>query len=246
MAPQEGPEVAADGTVIVVGAGLSGLATALGAALHGRSVTVFEAAELVGGAAAYSGGQVWVGASHVEAREGIDDDLERTERYVRAIAHDHPEALDERAMRRWLTTAPAAVRYWEDIGAIRWTVIPEPRGLPRGGRRGARGGPLPDQRGDRRQRARRVARSPAGQPLLPRRDHVRRHVHQGSPADAVDEPGGVAEHAGVPAFGLPQQGTAPPGAEGRDPLTFGTGVVASFLARVLGEDRDRDPAGPTR
>ncbi len=38
--------------VIVVGAGLSGLATALGAALHGRRVVIFEAADLVGGAAA--------------------------------------------------------------------------------------------------------------------------------------------------------------------------------------------------
>ena len=72
--------------VIVVGAGLSGLATALGAALHGRRVTVFEAADQVGGAAAYSGGQVWVGANHVAAREGIDDDLQRAERYVRDIA----------------------------------------------------------------------------------------------------------------------------------------------------------------
>jgi 3-oxosteroid 1-dehydrogenase len=111
--------------VIVVGAGLSGLATALGAALQGRSVTVFEAAELVGGAAAYSGGQVWVGANHVAEREGIDDDLERAERYVRDIAHDHPEVLDEAAMSRWLTIAPEATRYWEDVGAIRWTVIPE-------------------------------------------------------------------------------------------------------------------------
>lgn len=51
--------------VIVVGAGLSGLATALSASLNGRSAIVLEAAELVGGAAAYSGGQVWSGANHV-------------------------------------------------------------------------------------------------------------------------------------------------------------------------------------
>jgi 3-oxosteroid 1-dehydrogenase len=97
--------------VIVVGAGLSGLATALGAALNGRDVTIFEAADMVGGAAAYSGGQVWVGANHVAAREGIDDDLERAERYVRAIASiGEPELLDEQAMLRWLTTAPAAAK----------------------------------------------------------------------------------------------------------------------------------------
>ena len=64
--------------VIVVGAGLSGLAAAIGVAVRGRRAVVFEAADLVGGAAAYSGGQVWIGANHVAARDGIDDDLERT------------------------------------------------------------------------------------------------------------------------------------------------------------------------
>ena len=51
-------------TVIVVGAGLSGLATALGVALRGGRVVVLESSDMVGGAAAYSGGMVWVGANH--------------------------------------------------------------------------------------------------------------------------------------------------------------------------------------
>ena len=85
---------------------------------------VFEAADLVGGAAAYSGGQVWIGANHVAARDGIDDDLERTETYVRDIADDDPSLMDEAAMKRWLVSAPAAARYWEEIGAIGWQVIP--------------------------------------------------------------------------------------------------------------------------
>jgi 3-oxosteroid 1-dehydrogenase len=109
--------------VIVVGGGLSGLATALGAAVRGRPVTVFESSDVLGGAAAYSGGQVWVGANHVAAAAGIDDDLGGAESYVRAIARAHPDLLDEQAMRRWLTTAPAAMRYWEEQGALRWTVI---------------------------------------------------------------------------------------------------------------------------
>jgi 3-oxosteroid 1-dehydrogenase len=109
--------------VVVVGGGLSGIATALAAAMHGLPVTVIEAADQLGGAAAWSGGQVWVGANHVAAREGIDDDLARTEAYVRGIAGSHPELLDEAAMRRWLTAAPEAVRYWEESGAVTWTVI---------------------------------------------------------------------------------------------------------------------------
>lgn len=95
--------------VIVVGAGLSGLATALGVALRGGRAIVLESSDLLGGAAAYSGGMVWVAANHVEVREGIDDDLIRGEAYVRDLTHDHPELLDEEAMHLWLKTAPVAM-----------------------------------------------------------------------------------------------------------------------------------------
>ena len=109
--------------VVVVGAGLSGIATALGVALCGRPAVLLEAAELLGGASSYSGGQVWVGANHVAARAGVGDDLVQTERYVRGIARAHPELLDEQAMMRWVTTAPVAMEYWEAVGAVTWTVI---------------------------------------------------------------------------------------------------------------------------
>ena len=169
--------------MIVVGAGLSGIATAVGVALRGRRVTVFEAADQVGGAAAYSGGQVWVGANHVAARDGIDDDLERTERYVRGIAHAHPELLDEQALRRFVTTAPLAMKYWEDVGAVRWTLIEgladyhtEVDGALASGRY-LTGEPVDGA----------VARPMAGpaphQSLLPHGDDVCRHVHRGPAAD---------------------------------------------------------------
>jgi len=80
--------------VIVVGAGLAGLATALGVALRGGEAVVLESSDLVGGAAAYSGGMVWVGANHVEAREGIDDNLGLAEAYVRDLTAEHPDLLD--------------------------------------------------------------------------------------------------------------------------------------------------------
>jgi 3-oxosteroid 1-dehydrogenase len=201
--------------VIVVGAGLSGLATALGAALNGRDVTVFEAADKVGGAAAYSGGQVWIGANHVAAREGIEDDLERVERYVRAIADaGEPELLDEQAMLRWLTTAPAAAKYWEDVGAIRWQVIP---GLVdyhshADGSLGV-GRYLTNQLID-------------GSALGAWRERLRVSPHF---------PVGVT-YDEVVAKGR-RQALLDLADNGRDPLTFGTGVVASFLARVLDEER---------
>ena len=40
--------------------------------------------------------------------------------YVRHLSRARPDLLDDEAMRRWLTVAPVAMRYWEDIGAIRW------------------------------------------------------------------------------------------------------------------------------
>ena len=130
--------------VIVVGAGLSGLATALGCAERGRDVVVLETGDLVGGAAAYSGGQVWVAANHVMEREGIEDTLDLGERYVRSISHAHPELLDVAAMRRWLTIAPVATRHWEHLGDPMGD-HPRTRGLPRHGRRSAGCGPLPHQ-----------------------------------------------------------------------------------------------------
>src|SRR5262245_25384818 len=110
--------------VIVVGAGLSGLATAIGLAENGRKAVVLEADELVGGAAAYSGGQVWIGANHLQEKAGMGDDPADVEAYVRGIAHHHPDLLDEEAMNRWLSTMVDAARYWEEVGAAEWIVIP--------------------------------------------------------------------------------------------------------------------------
>lgn len=224
--------------VIVVGAGLSGLATALGAALEGRSVTVLEAADLVGGAAAYSGGQVWVGGNHVAQREGIDDDVDRARRYVRDISRSHPEALDEQALERWLTTAPVAMRYWEDIGAIRWTVIPgladyhsDADGALEAGRYLTNAVIDGSELGEWRERMRVSPYFPVGTTYAEMFEKGRRGAY-------LDDADQVAEHAGVPAFGRAGVDT-PPNAgasELDDPLTFGTGVVASFLARVIREE----------
>jgi 3-oxosteroid 1-dehydrogenase len=212
--------------VVVAGAGLSGLATAIGAAARGCSVTVFESAALVGGAAAYSGGQVWVGDNHVARREGIDDDSPvLTERYVRAIAHAAPAALDERAMVHWLATAPEAMRYWEAIGATRWTVIPgladyhaEADGALGAGRYLT--GEVFDGRelGPWRERLR-------VSPYFPVGTTYAEMFRAGRSVNRDD--------GGAQAFGRTRAGGTDGG--GEDRLTFGTGVVASFLARALRE-----------
>jgi 3-oxosteroid 1-dehydrogenase len=204
---------AATTPVIIVGAGLSGLATAIGVALKGRRAVVLEAASLVGGAAAYSGGQVWIGANHVAERDGIDDSLDRVETYVRAIAHHDPSLLDEAAMERWLTTAPEAARYWEEVGAIRWTVIPG----------------LTDYHSDA-DGALGVGRYLTnevidGRDLGEWQSKLRRSPHF---------PVGVT-YQRIVEVGR-RQATLEQEHDESDPLTFGTGVVASFLRRALEEE----------
>ncbi|TYL46365.1 FAD-binding protein [Nocardioides sp. BGMRC 2183] len=235
-------EKSADDPIIVVGAGLSGLATALTSALNGRPAIVLEAAELVGGAAAYSGGQVWCGSNHVARREGIEDDSpELTETYIRDVAsHLAPEVLDEAALLRWIATSPAAMRYFEDNGAIRWTVIP---GLADYHNEAA--GALPQGRyltnevidgstlGEWRDKLR-------YSPYFPVGTTYRELLEKGRRATYVDDSGEEQSatkqsHAGLPAFGL-SDGTEFEAAADDDPLTYGTGVVASFLARVVAHD----------
>ncbi|NJC71840.1 FAD-dependent oxidoreductase [Planosporangium thailandense] len=222
--------------VIVVGAGLSGLATALGVALRGRDAIVLEAGDMVGGAAAYSGGQVWVGANHVAEREGIHDTLDEAEKYVRAIAHDHPEVLDESAMYRWLTTSPSAMKHWEDVGAIRWTVIPgladyhnECEGAAPAGRYLTNEVIDGSVLGEWRQRLRVSPYFPVGTTYADMFVKGRRLTY-------VDDNESGESQAGVQAFGIVES-REPTAHKDGDPLTFGTGVVASFLARVLQEER---------
>ena len=222
-------------TVVVVGAGLSGIATALGVALRGGTAVVLESSDLVGGAAAYSGGMVWVGANHVAAREGIDDDLERAEAYVRALTHEHPELLDERAMLRWLVSAPLAMEYWEQQGAIRWEIIPEladyhdeAPGALEVGRYLTNAVIDGSTLGAWRERLRVSPNFPVGMTYAEMNVKGRR-----SSSLAHGEDDEIAGHAGVPAFG--RTDVAAHSAGTADPLTFGTGVVASFLARAVRE-----------
>lgn len=227
--------------IVVVGGGLSGLATALASATNGRRAIVLEAAELVGGAAAYSGGQIWCGANHVARREGIDgDSLDLAETYIRDVArHLAPDVLDEGALMRWLETSPAAMKYFEELDAIRWTVIP---GLA--DYHNEADGALPQGRyltnevidgsllGPWRDKLR-------YSPYFPVGTTYRELLDKGRRATYVDDDGNEGEaakhsHAGLPAFGLADD-TGFDGPADGDPLTYGTGVVASFLRRVLAE-----------
>jgi 3-oxosteroid 1-dehydrogenase len=226
--------------VVVVGAGLSGLATALGVALRGGRAVVLESSAMVGGAAAYSGGMVWVGANHVAAREGIADDLGLAEEYVRDLTAEHPDLLDEIAMKRWLDMSPEAIEYWENVDAIRWEIIPdladyhsEAAGALEVGRYLTNAVIDGSELGEWRELLRVSPNFPVGMTYAEMHVKGRRSSSVGADADASGEDDEIAQHAGVPAFGK-TDAASPAGRDG-DPLTFGTGVVASFLARILRE-----------
>ena len=109
---------------VVVGAGFGGLTTALSAAARGMRPVVLERSELVGGACAFSGGQVWVPGNHVAAREGIEDSVEAGVEYVAATATEYPELRNEERTREWLGSARLAAAELEREAGFRWDVIP--------------------------------------------------------------------------------------------------------------------------
>lgn len=206
-----------DGPVVVVGGGLAGLATAVAAAERSHPVTVLEKADLLGGAASFSGGQVWVAANHVERAAGIEDSVADGVRYVRALGASHPELIDETALVRWMTEAPRAVEYFETVGAVRWTIIPD----------------YPDYYQDA------PGARATGRYLTATFDAVRlgewRARLRVSPHFPVGTTYEELLSAGLraSAFGTERVVGGPGGVDRNDLLSFGTGVVAGFLAAAI-------------
>lgn len=111
--------------IIIVGAGIGGLTAAITAAEAGCEVTLVEKDSKVGGAAAYSGGQVWVGANHVAARQDMEDNVADVMQYVHAAAKRDEASIDSALCERWIRGAADAARWLEARGAIAWELIPD-------------------------------------------------------------------------------------------------------------------------
>ncbi|MEY4266820.1 MAG: hypothetical protein RIS90_1355 [Pseudomonadota bacterium] len=110
-------------SLVIVGAGIGGLTAAIMGAERGMDVTLVEAGDKVGGAAAYSGGQVWLGANHVARRAGITDSVADTVAYVQAAAGRDASSVDPAMCERWVRGAADAAAWLEAVGAIRWELI---------------------------------------------------------------------------------------------------------------------------
>src|SRR3546814_860212 len=81
--------------VVVVGSGISGLAAALAATLHGLSAAVFEKGPRAGGGTSYSTGGLWIGNNKFARAAGIADSRDETISYMRFLSagYDMPSHL---------------------------------------------------------------------------------------------------------------------------------------------------------
>jgi 3-oxosteroid 1-dehydrogenase len=111
--------------ITIIGGGLGGMAAAITAAEEGFDVTLVEKGSKFGGAAAFSGGQVWVGGNHVAAREGLEDNLDATLTYVCQAAGRDAASVELELARQWLAGAADAAEYFEALGVIRWELVPD-------------------------------------------------------------------------------------------------------------------------
>lgn len=220
MSKDMNTDEASDSTdVVVVGAGLAGLAGALAAHEAGHRVVILESSDLVGGAASFSGGQVWVADNLRQREQGMEDNLEDAATYVRHLNADTPDFLEEEALSQWLQDSRDAAQYFEDMGVVRWDVIPDYPDYYQ---------EAPGARKTGRYLTATYRASHLGDALSLLR--ISPHFPVGSTYDSI-----LSEGLRASAFGASGSDSSAL-AEPEDLLTFGTGVVAPFLAAALERD----------
>lgn len=112
------PEITTDTyDVVVVGAGAGGLAAAITAAHAGSSVLLLEAAEVCGGATAWSGGWLWAPRSMLAHAEGVDESIDDVKAYLRAAVGDD---YDEERTDAFLRAAPEMIAFFQTETALQF------------------------------------------------------------------------------------------------------------------------------
>jgi succinate dehydrogenase/fumarate reductase flavoprotein subunit len=125
-------------SVVVVGSGAAGLAAALGAAVGGAEVVVFESHQTTGGTTALSGGVAWLPDSDTMREAGLHDDPSEAARYVKTLATGD---VDAGLIDTFVTDARRVAAEIEKRSPLQWEALeswPDYRGEIPGARAGGR------------------------------------------------------------------------------------------------------------
>lgn len=96
--------------VLIIGAGVGGLSTAIAAAKNGLRPVIIEKEPVFGGTAAFSGGVLWIPGNSLAKKAGIPDSREAAITYMKSEAG---EFFDEAAVNAFLDTGPEMVEFFE-------------------------------------------------------------------------------------------------------------------------------------
>ncbi|MFK0206289.1 FAD-dependent oxidoreductase [Agrobacterium sp. NPDC090283] len=107
--------------LVVVGAGVAGMAAAIVAHNKGLRVVIVEKTAYVGGTTAFSGGVSWVPNSRQNRELGVEDSVERATQYLDNILGNLPE---REARIEYLKRGPEAVDFLESVSHLKFFVRP--------------------------------------------------------------------------------------------------------------------------
>lgn len=106
--------------VVAIGSGAGGLSAAIAAHDAGQETLILEKTDKVGGVTAYSGGQTWCGANHLQEEAGIEDSVEAARDYLHYISGN--EYVEEN-LESFLANARNVIKYLMDDAGVRFKAM---------------------------------------------------------------------------------------------------------------------------